>query len=815
MPTVGTDPIAGRATYVGLFLITLATLMYEILLTRIFSVTMYYHSAFFAISVAMFGMTVGALIVYLRPGRFAGELVHGQLLISALLFSVSMVLGFLVHLAIPFHAWWYQATTYIALALPFTFSGIVVCLALTKFSWQVGLLYAADLFGAALGCILLIWVLDITDAGTAVVITAALACIGALSFSIDVHKRLVKFSAAFLLVGLVGLVIYNIERVANQDSLLRLLWVKFEPEVQEKKPEYIRWNAFSRIQVRWAEPSQPDTATAPVGWGLSPKTPYGNLLRQRYILIDASAATVMTEYAGDLDELQFLKYDISNLAHHLRDDARVLVVGAGGGRDLLSALVFDQREVVGVEINGDILATVNSRYGDFTGHLDQHPRIKIVNDEARSYIARQPDGSFDILQVSLIDTWAATAAGAFVLTENSLYTVEAWQLFLQKLADRGLLSFSRWYYAARPAEAYRLTSLASAALMANGIENPRDHIAMLKLQYPGNPHAGGGPDGTVTMLVSKTPFTKQDLNQLQEVATRMEFGFVVTPGQAEDATFAQLASGQDLARVTSSFPINITPPTDDNPFFFNMLWLGDLFASDTGTEAAMSHNLMAVKKLGTLLIVVFGLTVLCIVVPLLLTLRRVTLKGSGPLFLFFAGIGLGFLLIEISLMQRLILFLGHPTYGLAVVLFALLLSGGLGSYLTQRVPPTLVEESTRRLLLTLLGLLLVLGLVTSGIAHACAASSTPVRILVAVVLVFLVGLPMGTAFPLGMRMARVRAADLTPWLWGINGATSVCASVLATAISLTFGIAAAHWTGWVGYGLALLATVWLQRRGSG
>ena len=194
------------------------------------------------------------------------------------------------------------------------------------------------------------------------------------------------------------------------------------------------------------------------------------------------------------------------MAHWLRRDAHVLVVGVGGGRDVLSALAFGQRDVVGVEINGAILDVVNAHFGGFTGRLDRDPRVTFVNDEARSYIARQRQ-PVDILQISLIDTWAATGAGAFVLSEHSLYTSEAWELFLDRLTPHGLLSVSRWYYDSRPDETYRVTSLAVAALARRGVTHPREHMAIVR-------HATGAdgrmaPLGVATLLVSPSPLSRR------------------------------------------------------------------------------------------------------------------------------------------------------------------------------------------------------------------------------------------------------------------------------------------------------------------
>jgi predicted membrane-bound spermidine synthase len=215
-----------------------------------------------------------------------------------------------------------------------------------------------------------------------------------------------------------------------------------------------------------------------------------------------------------------------------------------------------------------------------------------------------------------------------------------------------------------------------------------------------------------------------------------------------------------------------------------------------------------------LLVIVCGLTFLCIIVPLLLTTKRLQkaqLRRAVPLLQFFAGIGMGFMLVEISQMQRLTVFLGHPTYGLSVVLFSLLLSGGIGSYLTNRVQTQVIRSTLVRLSILLLVLLLA-GLLTPLIISAFAGMTTAIRILVAVILLFPLGLFMGMAFPLGMKIASEKASSFTPWLWGINGATSVCASVFAVAISLNWGISVSYWAGLVCYVLASVAVLWIGLR---
>lgn len=788
-----TRPAASPRLYTGLFLVTLATVMYEIVLTRIFSVTMWYHFAFVAISVAMFGMTVGALIVYLRPARFPAERLSRQLGASALLFGLTVVASFLTHVAIPFTvhatlvALWSVMLTYVAIAVPFVFSGISVCLVLTRFPRELDRLYATDLVGAATGCLLVILVIDRTDGPTAVVAIGALAALGAACFLTPADGRGLRGAALGVVTLLALFVAVNSVLITRQAPLIRLVWVKGG---QEQLPLFEQWNSFSRLTVQ----GNPDRPIPPLGWGLSPTYPWDRRIRQLTLWMDASASSWLTAFDGNVESLEHLRYDVINLPHHLRHDARVLVIGTGGGRDVLSALLFRQKSVVGVEINGDIIDLVNREFGAFTGHLDRNPAVTFVNDEARSYLARQ-DERFDIVQISLIDTWAATGAGAFVLSEHSLYTTEAWRLFLDRLTPRGVLAVSRWYVKGRPDEAYRLVSLATAALTARGVRTPRDHILMLRQ----------AADGVATILVSPMPFAAEDVDLVERLSRQLQFPVVLTPRAAGDETFAALASGRDVSALYAAFPVNITAPTDDSPFFFHTLRLRDLLRGAwRGYDPAGNPiNTNAVWVLGMLLVTVLVLTTLCVVVPLWLTTDRAALRGAGPLFVYFAAIGLGFMLVEISQMQRLIIFLGHPTYGLSVVLFAMLLSSGIGSLLSGAM-----GGAGRRAgapLAALVGVLAVFGVATPLAIHAFEAATTPGRIAVAIVILFPIGLLMGMAFPLGMRLASAGAPALTPWLWGVNGATSVCASVLAVAIALNAGIAISFWTGVACYVAAALA----------
>jgi len=770
-----------RAVYAGLFLATLATLMFEILLTRIFSVTLWYHFAFVAVSVAMFGMTAGALAVYLLPRWFPADRTRESMAWSAAAFGVTLVAGVLAHLALPTDSVYRLAATYLLTAAPFVFSGICVCLALTRYPAAVGRLYAADLAGGALGCVALIALLAVMDGVSALFAIAALALGAAVACAPPERGRL-RTGATVALVLMTALAAANNVASHRNTPLFAIHWIKTG---QEPPPQYERWNAFSRITVHAFAPA------APQGWGMSPKFRTDLRVPSAWLTIDANAGTLLTEFKGDPREVDYLRMDIVNLAHHLRPKAKTAVIGAGGGRDVLSALVFGDPQVVALEVNGSILDTVNNRFGAFTGRLDRIPGVRFVNDEARSWLART-DERFDIIQASLIDTWAATAAGAFVLTENALYTRDAWRVFLDHLEPAGILTFTRWYQEASPGEAAQLTALARAALVDRGIEHPERHI--LLAITPPRPNTVAN----ATILVSPTPFSPADVARLRAVCDELGFQVALAPGvPAAAPPLLRAALAGEIPRELSR--LHIVAPTDDRPFFFNMLSLSSLL--DPEVRGLDDPNVSVAKMLLVLIATVAGLAILCVVLPLVVPrfAARPT-RHDTHLVVFFAAIGFGFMFVEIALLQRLALFLGHPTYALGVVLFGLLASSGLGAWLLGRG-----RLAAPALLGGLALLVAAAALAVPSLASLLQAEPTPVRIAVALALIAPVGLLMGSAFPLGVRAAQARAG-LLPWLWGLNGAASVLASVIAVPVALEFGIVANLWIGAACY-LAAAAAV--------
>ena len=286
-------------------------------------------------------------------------------------------------------------------------------------------------------------------------------------------------------------------------------------------------------------------------------------IEQQAINIDADAGGIAYHFTGNLKEIEFLKYDITTLAYHLPNRNRAVIIGVGGGRDLLSAAVFGLPEITGVEINPILVKLLidNGRLAEFT-NIRSLNGVRFVIDEGRSWMARTPQ-SFDIIQMSLIDTWAATGAGAFSLSENGLYTVEAWRVFLSRLTPKGIFTVSRWYYAEDPTETGRMLSLEVATLFEIGVRNPKNHIFL-------------ATQGSIaTLILSRTPFSTNDLAALNDAVAYFQHNILASPtvpGTSETLNRILAAKDrEDLQRYTSNLSFDLTPATDDRPFFFNQL----------------------------------------------------------------------------------------------------------------------------------------------------------------------------------------------------------------------------------------------------
>ena len=773
--------------YLAIFVLASATLSYQILITRFFSVMLYYHFAFAAISLAMLGLTRGAMEVYGKPARYASERVGVEFARHASWFALSSVGAMVALLCAPLLVPADSVPVILALAIiafvwPFTEGGVCITLLLTRLPYSGGWLYAADLLGAAVGCLGVVFLLLVIDPVSATLWIAALSAgVGWIVIRNSDEVRSLRLSGAVALAMAVAATVHTGLDLAGK-SHLSVFWAKGEAQAGTL---FERWNTYSRVRVReWA-------GKAPFGWGLA--RPSEARVDQHYIDIDADAGTVITRYDGDLGKLSYLKDDVINAAYLVQPAADVAVVGVGGGRDILSGLVFGAKRISGVEINPAIFEVLTEKFGDFAGHLERRPGVSLVNAEARSYINHSSE-RYDLVQISLIDTWAATAAGGLTLTENRLYTVEAWEDFYRALKPGGLLSVSRWYDGGKHrGEFYRLIAIAASALQHNGVPAAelRHHVVALNV---GN---------IVTVITRPDAFTDA---QWQGARGRLEaqgFKIFLGPDVAFDAVTSTLLSDKADAAFFDSLPENIAPSTDDKPFFFFTSRLGDLTSlSPWGKD----KNNVAVSMTGFLIIAALLACGYYIVLPFLGLARRMPLSTLTPPMAYFSALGMGFMLIEISQMQRLMVFLGHPVYGLSVVLFTILLFSGIGSATVGADTPR--PRATVWRVAVLLITVLAAGLLTPLVTVWARSLSTDMRIVVSVLLLAPPAFCMGTMFPLGLGIWR-RHHELLPFFWSTNGITSMLASVLGMALSIQFGIAATYALGvcfYVVCGVAIVAS---------
>jgi predicted membrane-bound spermidine synthase len=744
--------------------------------------------AFFAISVAMLGMTVGAVWVYLHRERLGSVPLSVTLTNCTLATAVAMPASIMVQFCLvtttslsltTVIAW---SLVLIAMAIPYVFSGIVVSLALTRSPFPTGQVYGVDLLGAAVGCMGVILFLNLLDAPTAVILLGAIAAVSAIAFSASAMpedlshfkaaprwRRPVPVAVALLIFALFnGLLPFGIRPILVKDNLETSTFGIYE-----------KWNSYSRIRA-----SQVITGF-PALWGPSPMLSPLTSVPQVQLNIDGAAGTTMFHYDGTPQSISFLQDDLVGLAYRLPGIHKSAVVGVGGGRDILTAHYFGVPDITGVELNPIFinLLTRVAPYKSFAG-VDTVPDLKLHVDDARSWFASTHE-HFDLVQMSMIDTWAATGAGAFTLSENGLYTLEGWRAFLRPINDDGIFTVSRWYSPGDVNETGRMIGLATAVLMDAGYKNPSSHIFVANAKR------------IATLILSKKPFTPEQLQILHRTVNDLGFHVLVAPDQTPQSPLLQaIAEAHDRAsldRALSSTYLDLSVSTDNRPFFFNQLRflripeLLHRVARRSLGEGTVRGNLIA----SAVLILILFISIIAVIMTILVPLRGAASECPRPLVLrgslYFSLIGMGFMLGEIALLERFSVYLGHPIYSLSVSLFSLILSSGIGS-----IASDWLRLSTRGRVLTWASLLVAYIVISNQMLPALFVHTTGeeriIRILISIAVITPLGFLFGFAFPTGMRLVESIDPLPTPWFWGINGAAGVLASVLGVIFSMTLGI---------------------------
>jgi hypothetical protein len=781
-------------------------LMLQIIETRVLSVIASYYLAFFAIGMAMFGMTAGSLFVYFRERLFPRERLVENLVWICAMFAIAVVVSAVfaittvltdvsgkTELLMAAVQW---GKLVLILATPYVFAGMAISLALTRSPWPVPLVYGVDLLGAATGCLVVLVVLTLIDSVSALFVVGALGGLAGVFFSRarsatnQVEGARLAIARAPLIARpwtlAVGFAVLALANVAIQPYGFKPSIVKGDVETAHPGPgSLFLWNSFSRIKVG------PAVKSTPFLWGPSPTMP-ATEIEQRYMAIDGpTGGTAMYRFDGDLSKLQFLKYDITNLAYSIRHDGRVAVIGVGGGRDLLSAAYFGFRDVTGVELNPIFVDLLTDRFRNYN-RVASLPGVGLKVDDGRSWFERS-DQHFDVIEMSMADTWAATGAGAFSLSENGLYTVEAWRIFFKHLTPTGLFTVSRWCSPSNVDETGRMVSVAVAALLTEGISDPQAH---LYLAVTGR---------LATLIVSHAPFGAAELSTLTATVDRLGFTAVIRP-QASPASpvlaaILEARRPETLASLSTAYHLDLSPAYDDRPFFFQQLRISDpkaLLNAVRSEDGVVRGNLKAVSTLAVIVVLSLALVFITILVPSLPSIRyvepRIALLGSA----YFLLIGLGFMFVEMALIQRISVYLGHPVYGLAIGLFGIIVSTGFGSLLSSRI--SLLPAKRMLTWVALLGIYIaILPYWLPALIDVFASAALPIRAMVSLLAIVPSGVLMGFGFPTGMQIVNRIDPRPTPWFWALNGAAGVLASGLAVAISIDFSISATMWCGTISY----------------
>jgi hypothetical protein len=741
--------------YICVALTTLATLLLELSLTRIFSVVFYYHFAFLAISIALFGLGVGGVLSYVVAGWKAplyyklGSLSLANTFLTAISLAVILLQGNRVS------AWDY-VLIYFTTSLPFIASGAIVSLAVSETIERVNRVYFFDLLGAAAGCMLLWPLLEVLD-GPGAVLSAAVvfAAAAAVWFSMAGSLRGRVVSVALALV-LVAFLTYN----KRND----LVGVRHAKEHTLVKPMFEKWNSFSRIAIE----HEPENGS--------------NSIR-----IDADAQTGIANFDFNhlnQEQTHNLMDEGPALPYAVRPGAKALIIGPGGGFDVARALAAGSHDITAVEINPIIAQTImREKFPALSNYLYLRPDVHVYVEDGRSFVRRSED-RYQVVQATLVDTWASTAAGAFALTENNLYTSDAVRDYLLHLTDDGLVAFTRWGFDP-PRESLRLVSLAMRALGQIGESSPAQHVIVGRA---GSVQGWGAQD---TVLISRKPFSAGDIERARARLAIAKMEAVYYPGSETANPFHDLLLSSDPAEYQRQYAFDIAPVTDNRPFFFYTVQPRDLlnFVRHGATHAA-DYN--AVNKAIPLLFALMGISLAATLLilalpPIVLGARLPSHRGVRGFLLYFLFIGAGYILIEVALIQKFVLFLGEPVYALTVVIFSMLVSSGIGSAFSKH----LLGKNEGRLI-KLLGcialLAALLALLVSSTLTSLVWLPLPLKIVLTVAMIAPLGFAMGMPFPTALRRLEEWHAPSVRWAWSLNAASSVLGSVGALMCAIYLGL---------------------------
>ena len=762
-------PRPSRSVFFGLLLLAAATLLLEVSLTRILSVTLWYHFAFMVISTALFGLGFAGVVLSLRK---QAQTVSARLVaVAALCTPLAFIAGYGLFMLVPFEPfslgsqpiqWLYLPLSYLAVTLPFFCSGAAIAALLTRHAAQVHRLYLFDLVGAGLGSLVVVALLPALGGSGVVFAAAALAAVSAVLLAREQGNK-------WSLCG-VGLAVVLLIAMPFADRLIpvRISSNKVAgggmPVSQVLSDErfnlFTAWNTLSRIDV------------------IEFKDPRGGV--HRTVLIDAgTAVTRMAHPTGPLDSLGPTVGEESFFVR-MFEGPHVLVVGSGGGREVLLALRNGARKITAVEINPTINDLVAEHMADFTGNLYAHPKVEMVTDEARSFLRRSRE-SYQLIYCPHTISNSALSSGSLSLAENHLMTFEAFEDYLDHLSPDGVLVITR-----PEAHLPRLFSTARAVFEERALSDLEHRVLAWRQPSTRLSFVAG-------FALRKKPFSEQEVESFAQILAHRGLEPLFLPGGTSVHPYPRLLTADDYLAVEIPFAAILEPATDDQPFFnrrvpFSRIRFGDLagvFSPEREGRWALEDRPVAEAALVVLLLETLLMAVLFIVLPLLIFRRR-ALEGAFRLrtLAAFACLGMAYIVVEVGFIQRFTLYLGRPVLVFSTVLGTLLVCSGLGSAYSRRFQDT---RAPLRACLVAGGVALVCAFLVPLLVDLTLAWPAALRVLLAVVILAPPGFVMGMPFPLLVRRLEATYPERIPWAWGVNGFASVVGSIGAVILGMTAG----------------------------
>jgi hypothetical protein len=777
-----TNSLSKHAAWWTIFLTAGTLIFLQAAITRILSASSDYHATFFVISTVMLGLAASSIRVYqkVHDNSLSISLISKSLLIA----GIQLVLCFLIfaHIILPLASDDFRNFIFLFCATlfywPFERAGFAIAGLLYLEKDRISWIYWGDLLGAAIAAAILVPLLSIVSSPILIFICSTILIGSALLLKISETTRhscisYISYFCSSLLI------------LISTFTFPSITFLPFPENFQTNSLEWDGWNSQARVAVFHDESK--DYKYISSGWGFSKKFT-GATPNFKWLNIDSGAGTQILEMPSETQKsimLEYLGWDLTSLAYSIQKGnlQKVFIIGGGGGRDILTADLFGSEQIHVAELNPLVVKAVNEEFKEFSGKPYSLKNVNLQIGEGRNILSRS-ELTFDLIQMSMIDTFASSIAGSFALSENALYTLEAFDIYLNKLNEEGIFSLSRWWFGDPHGETARALLMLIESLKKLGINDPSSHLMVFYTH-------GELPLPVTTILASKTPFSKAKIDSAISIAKEKGFE-LLWPNLPEysrglDELFDP---GFDIRSVKI---YDLSPTTDDRPFFFN---IHRLF--DSWVEAFIQKDIFLGSKVTILFCLTFlilGLGCICFIykpakkilasTTAAQSLSRSELYGT---ILYFSGIGVGFMFIEIGILQKMTLFLGHPNFALSVVLFCILFFSSLGSLGSKR----LLLNNTSNIFYLLLGLLIIdltiKTFATSYIFNYFYPLPISYRILIVGTILAPGSFLMGVFLPHGLSLLSRKNKDQNiPLAWAINGIASVLGSALATLIAVSMG----------------------------